>query len=197
MGDLPFLHLLQEGDAAAAAELRRTLSQKYHRGNRVEHFSDCLALVASFVDGQSQDVWKRALVCGVCQMDNGLAVNNARLQIFSGRSKSSINDLLAKMRYRTVAIHHENQAAVIAKIPYLSTDNNEFRQWTYRVPERAFEIGIPGCTGGGHLLEKTDNCAGEARTSERKEESAVADAGCSGFDDGQWGNFLEDDGALT
>jgi hypothetical protein len=85
------------------------------------------------VNQENGDDWKRALVCGICDCGNALAVNNARLQVFTQKSKSSVNDLFAKTNYRTVPINQSNQGLILGKIPYLITHNDELRQWTYRV----------------------------------------------------------------
>jgi hypothetical protein len=147
---LAFSDLLPPDDFFAIADLRGKISQKYQRGARVEHFHACLMSLLAFVEQDGEQSWRRALVCGVCQVDGALAANNARLQAFTRFSKSSINDFFARMRYRPVALNRANQAALAAKIPRLQTHRDEARQWTYRVrdsaPARALSplLGIPG-----------------------------------------------------
>jgi hypothetical protein len=191
MKEVPFFDLLPASDATAAHDLRRTIFPKYHRGNRLEHFSESIAMVVSFVDKEAQDSWKRALLCGVCQMDTTLAVNNARLQVFSGRSKSSINDLFAKMGYRTVPVNQNNQLALLAKIPYLNSDNNELRQWTYRVPGRAGEIIIPACTVPCELPVNANHCIAKSVETEPGMDFE------SGFCEGGWADFWTDGAQLN
>jgi hypothetical protein len=133
MNDLAFLDLLPASESAAVHNVRLIISPKYQRGKRLDHFKECLFILLSFVDQHKDDHWKRALLCGVCACNDLLAVNNARPQMFAHRSKSSINDLFAKLGYRTVSINQKNQALVISKIPFLQAHNHELRQWTYRV----------------------------------------------------------------
>jgi hypothetical protein len=130
---LAFIELLADSDIPAIDDIRLQISPKYQRSRRLSHFGDCLDLLISFVHQGNGDDWKRALICGICNCDAFLAINNARLQIFMERSKSSINDLFAKMNYRTVPINHSNQSLLLRKITYLIQHNDELRQWTYRV----------------------------------------------------------------
>jgi hypothetical protein len=140
---LPFVHLFSDSDIATIAEIRDLVSPKYQRSKRVKHFTDCLSLLISFVDQSYKTNWKRALLCGICVCDDFIAVNNGRLQGFTSRCKSSINDLFAKMGYRTIPINHENQGLIIAKIPFLKTHYEELRQWTYRTrTNKSSEIEI-------------------------------------------------------
>jgi hypothetical protein len=144
---LAYIDLLPPDDLFTISNLRARISQKYQRDRRVKHFQECLTFLISFVDQQSEHDWKRALVCGICQVDTALAVNNARLQAFTGFSKSSINDIFARMEYRAVPLNRTNQVGLFAKIPLLMTNHDELRQWTYRVRDRALlNSFIPGNT---------------------------------------------------
>jgi hypothetical protein len=126
--NLSFSDLLTQVDLLAVQTLRNRISIKYQRCKRFENF---------FNDGED---WKRSLVCGVCQCDEVIAVNNSRLQEFTFRSKSCLNDLFAKLKYQTVAINHINQIQIISKIPYLAKHNDELHKWTYRVKKTEHDL---------------------------------------------------------
>jgi hypothetical protein len=138
--DLPFVHLLEAADFNAILDVRERVSSKYQRLKRIKHFTASLKAILDCVHHDRVNSWKRALVCGICECDNILAVNNCRLQRFSCRCKSSINGLFTEMGYRTVAINRFNQSYILAQIPFLATHNDELRQWTYRVMDSATPI---------------------------------------------------------
>jgi hypothetical protein len=131
--DLPFHELIAESDRDVIQEMRMTVCSKYQRSRRLNHFSECLSVLASFVEVEGETGWKRALLCGFCMCGDIFAVNNTRLQAFTSRCKSSLNDLFARMGYKTVAISQRNRSLIIAKIPFLALHPDELRQWTYRI----------------------------------------------------------------
>jgi uncharacterized coiled-coil protein SlyX len=120
-------------DLLAVQALRDRISLKYQRTKQSDTFLEGLTMVLSFVNQNDAEDWKRSLVCGVCQCDEIIAVNNARLQEFSCRSKSGLNELFAKLGYQTIAINRINQVQIVSKIPFLAKHYDELRQWTYRV----------------------------------------------------------------
>jgi hypothetical protein len=130
ISQLAFRELLSDADLAAILDLRQTMTRRYQRCKRLDHFRESLTVLCSFVDQQRDDDWKRALVTGICPCGAVLAVNNARLQAFTNRSKSSINDLFSKLRYQQIAINQRNQVLIIERIPFLEAHNDELRQWT-------------------------------------------------------------------
>jgi hypothetical protein len=159
--NLPFADLLEPADINALLDVRERISPKYQRNKRISHFDESLAMLRACVHNNRASSWKRALVCGVCQCDDVLAVNNYRLQLFSDRSKSSINGLFAQMGYRTVAINRVNQSSILAQIPFLAVKNDELRQWTYRVKDNAVPI-IPSRTDDVQTLENSWTSLGES-----------------------------------
>jgi hypothetical protein len=121
---------------------------QYQRRSTLDHFRESIASICSFVDERCDDNWKRALVTGICPCGAIFAVNNTRLQAFTNRSKSSINDLFSKLNYHPIAINQNNQGILIAKIPFLKHNYNELRQWTFRVEKSVAEIAsLFKCSG--------------------------------------------------
>jgi hypothetical protein len=135
--DLPFHELIAEADKPLIQTTRASVCAKHQRRRRLNHFTQCLSVLTTFVDSNGETDWKRALLCGLCKCGEVFAVNNTRLHNFTMRSKSSINDLFAKLGYRTVPISQKNQIRIIAKIPFLEFHHDELRQWTYRIREQS------------------------------------------------------------
>jgi hypothetical protein len=130
-----FLDLLSDVDRAAAENLRANVSSRFQRLRRMDGFRDSLARMRLFCERHDHDDWKRFMVCGVCWLPDRLAVNNTQLQLFTRRCKSTINDIFAQLRYRTIPINQQNKAVLLAKIPYLRSHYDEMRKWTFRTPE--------------------------------------------------------------
>ena len=74
--------------------------------------------------------WKRYLVCGICWINDDVAINTRQLRILLGKSKSTINGAFAKMGYETMPFR--NNEELLEKIPFLRGNFNEKRQWTVR-----------------------------------------------------------------
>jgi hypothetical protein len=131
-GALAFVDLLSDADIAAALDVRQNFTLRYQRYRRLDHFRESLTTLCSYVEQQRDDDWKRALVTGICPCGSVLAINNARFQAFTRRSKSSVNELFSKLRYRTIPINQRNQRLILRKIPFLEAHAEELRQWTFR-----------------------------------------------------------------
>ena len=134
--DSRYVALLSDADLLAYNELHDALSQaskKYRRHQRMTIFVDGLMRIKRFCHKGDKDDWKRFLVCGLCWVsEHVLAVNNQRLMSLMGRSKSTINDVLTKMHYKSVPINKENENLVTEMIPFLGSHPEELRQWTLR-----------------------------------------------------------------
>jgi hypothetical protein len=102
------------------------------RGKRLEGFSELLGSIRSFCIRNREDDWKRCLVCGVCWLPSGLAINNRQLSLLINKCKSSINGSLQKMGYSTLQSRTESTGALCDSIPLLRDNFNELREWTVR-----------------------------------------------------------------
>ncbi|OHS96477.1 hypothetical protein TRFO_37333 [Tritrichomonas foetus] len=130
-----FFSNLSPSDQLQYHELRRRLSSKnnrYNRNKRLETFQDTLQAIQTFCVRNSEDDWKRYLVCGICWIDEGICINTRQLRILLGKSKSSINGALQKIGYETVPSKGNDAAPLVSKIPYLKQFFAEQRQWTIR-----------------------------------------------------------------
>ena len=130
-----YLHLLSDADAELFSRMLEVVGKerKSVRFRRVQVFQDELLRIKQFCHQGDDNDWKRCLVCGICWLsDRLLAVNNQRLMSVLCRSKSAINDMLVKLKYRTEAITNENKCLVTDIIPYLENHPEELRHWTLR-----------------------------------------------------------------
>jgi hypothetical protein len=131
-----YYDLLSPSDQEQYDELRATLSSQMcrnRRGKRLEGFSDMLSSIRVFCMRHNDDDWKRSLVCGVCWLPNGIAVNNRQLSILIDKCKSSMNGSLQKMGYTTLQARNESNSALCDTIPLLKNNFNELREWTVRL----------------------------------------------------------------
>jgi hypothetical protein len=140
--ELKFYDLLSPSDKLQYDELRAILSselRRNRRGKRLEGFAEILASVHSFCVRQDGSDWQRSLVCGVCWLPNGIAIDNRQLLNLIGKCKSSINGSLQKMGYSAVHGRGETSAPLTDAIPMLRNNFNELREWTVRfaTPPRA------------------------------------------------------------
>ena len=131
----PYLDLLSELDAEMFSRTFELSGKdrKSVRFRRIQAFQDSLLQIKRFCHHGDDNDWKRCLVCGICWLsDQILAVNNQRLMSVLGRSKSTINDMLMKLKYRSEPITNENKDMVTSIIPYLEHHPEELRHWTLR-----------------------------------------------------------------
>ncbi|OHS93028.1 potassium/sodium hyperpolarization-activated cyclic nucleotide-gated channel 1 [Tritrichomonas foetus] len=130
-----FYSLLSDEDKAKYTKLRSTLSShamRNRRGKRVETFAEMLSAVQSFCIRGDADDWKRCVVCGVCWLSNGIAINNRQLGLLIDKCKSSINGSLQKMGYSTIQNRSDSNRPLIDAIPFLKNNFAELREWTVR-----------------------------------------------------------------
>ncbi|OHT03885.1 hypothetical protein TRFO_28787 [Tritrichomonas foetus] len=135
--------LLSKSDQSAYLTLQNAFNSsamKRNRGHRLETFGDILDTIRDFSEHKDVDDWRRFLVCGVCWMDNAIAINTRQLRLLISRCKSSINGSLQKLGYITNPSHSKSWNALFAQIPLLKDNFAEIRQWTIRVKPR---ISIP------------------------------------------------------
>jgi hypothetical protein len=130
-----YWELLPEADKAGYSQLRRDLSNgptRRARNTQLETFDGILEAVRQFAERADENDWRRFLVCGICWMENGIAINIRQLRLLVSKCKSSINGSLQKMGYTTSASHGESWKVLFPHIPILKDSFNELRQWTIR-----------------------------------------------------------------
>lgn len=131
-----YFNLLNEEDQEQYTRLRSTLSShicRNRRGKRLETFAEMLNAIKSFCIKGDSDDWKRCLVCGVCWLSNGIAINTRQLGLLIDKCKSSINGSLQKMGYSTLQSRSESAGPLTEAIPELKNNFTELREWTVRL----------------------------------------------------------------
>ena len=128
--------LLSDYDKSCYNKLRLAFnsnSMKRSRGHRLEKFDNILDAIRRYSEHHDENDWRRFLVCGVCWMDNAIAINTRQLRVMISRCKSSINGSLQKLGYITNPSHSKNWNMLFAQIPMLKDNFAEIRQWTIRI----------------------------------------------------------------
>jgi hypothetical protein len=130
-----YWELLAEADKNAYRQLKHDFSVgnvKRVRNNRLETFDEILEAIRTFAERRDNNDWRRFLVCGVCWMENAIAINTRQLRLLVAKCKSSINGSLQKMGYSTNMSHSESWKILFPYIPMLKDHFAELRQWTIR-----------------------------------------------------------------
>ena len=127
--------LLSESDRVGYEALKAKFNEggvRRNRGHRVETFDTMLDAIRAYAERNDGNDWKRYLVCGVCWMDNAIAINTRQLRLLVTKCKSSINGSLQKLGYVTNTSHTESGSLLFTRIPSLRDRFTEIRQWTIR-----------------------------------------------------------------
>ena len=130
-----FLEMLSPDDVEEYNNLKESLSSRgtrNRRGKRLEAFADMLGKVKEFSIKGDENDWKRCLVCGVCWIDSGIAINTRQLRLLIDKCKSSINGSLHRMGYSPSTTGGDTSNSLVDKIPLLKGNFSELRQWTVR-----------------------------------------------------------------
>jgi hypothetical protein len=144
--------LLSDDDKLAYVRLRRYFStgpSKHVRNSRIDTFEGMIESIRSFAERGDETDWCRFLVCGVCWMENAIAINTRQLRVLVSKCKSSINGCFQQMGYTTSMSHCESWKVLFRRIPLLKDSFAELRQWTIRyksnvsISSRIPDIDIP------------------------------------------------------
>jgi hypothetical protein len=148
--DPAFWSLLSDADKDVYLRIRSALSApstRNKRNRRIEDFREILDSIDVFVNSEPADRWKRCLVCGVCRLSEGIAVNAAQLGRLIFKCKSSINGCLKALGYDVVIARPALNEELLRELPALRTDAGELRQWSVRARVRgAAPDAWPGAT---------------------------------------------------
>ena len=131
-----YWELLSTCDQESYGYLQKTLSSpacKNRRNHSNETFSDILDTIKKFVIRNDENDWKRALVCGVGWIENGIAVNTRQLRLLIAKCKSSINGSFQALGYGSVPTSAETASALVKLFPFLKNAFPELRQWSVRL----------------------------------------------------------------
>jgi hypothetical protein len=109
----------------------------------MDNFCEIIDAIELFENHDPMNKWKRCLVCGICRIPNGIAVNIGRLKKLTFKCKSSINGSLKNLGYGATVSRGSSCPQLLAMIPLLRNDPIEARQWTVRMmpSEQLFDSG--------------------------------------------------------
>ena len=130
-----YFNFLSEYDRYQYSVLRAQMqaqTSKNQRNKRVENFTETLEAIKRFCCRGDGEDWRRFLVCGICWLPEGIAINTRQLRILIFKCKSSINGSLHKMGFNVNLGRTEAANALIMAIPMLKDNTIELRQWTVR-----------------------------------------------------------------
>jgi hypothetical protein len=128
-------NILSDVDKEVYLRIRSALaapSNRNKRNKRMDDFKEVLDAIDIFINTDEENKWKRSLVCGVCQLTDGIAINPTRLQHLIFKCKSSINGCLKGLGYDIVVSNPSLNQELLRQIPMLRNDLSELRQWTIR-----------------------------------------------------------------
>jgi len=132
-----YISFLNEADCLSYRKLQRSLSTFSYRSPRNQKESDFdsgfLEIKRFALRGDSND-WKRCLVCGVCWLESGIAINIKQLQCLIRKCKSSINTTMRKLGYSLSASRGDVNDELVAYLPSIQGNTAELRKWSVRKP---------------------------------------------------------------
>lgn len=130
-----YYDMLTKQDQSAYDKLRAIVSSnenKYIKNQRCQTIQAAFNMIREYCVRDDEDDWKRYLTCGICWIDNDIAINIRHLRLLLNKCKSSINGALVKMGYGAEMSKGDGCNALISKIPFLKGNFMEQRQWTIR-----------------------------------------------------------------
>jgi hypothetical protein len=98
----------------------------------MEDFQAVIGAIEVFENTDTADKWKRCLVCGMCTLPNGIAVNTTQLRWLVFKCKLSINGSLNGLGYGLIVTDQSAGEELLSAIPDLRENCVEFRRWTIR-----------------------------------------------------------------
>lgn len=123
-----FLRILTTEDREKYKQLRNRFCNYGHDLNQISNFDDIISAIKDFsVRGDELD-GARANVCGICQLNNGIAVNPQHLSYMIGNSKNTIDYAFNKLNYQNAP----QTAELLEKMPQLRGNVRELRMWSVK-----------------------------------------------------------------
>jgi hypothetical protein len=138
--------LLDDDDRAGYHRLQEEFLDgnfRHTRNARLEQFDAILERIRQYAERGDGNDARRFLVCGVCWLENAIAVNTRQLRLLVTKCKSSINGSLQKMGYTVQVSHSESWKVLFSRLPGLQGHFAELRQWSVRSrPGAALAAGV-------------------------------------------------------
>ena len=131
-----YWELLSEPDKRSYSFLRQTLASptcKNRRNRSAQTFLEILEGIKTFVvRGDEKGDHDRSLVCGICWLNDKIAINTRQLRLILSKCKSSINGSFQQLGYGTIPTGADSSAELVKFFPELENNFSELRQWTVR-----------------------------------------------------------------
>lgn len=130
-----FWEHLNEKDQREYAFLRKALSAptcKNRRNRSNQTFTEIIEAIKGYVVQENENDAKRSLVCGICWLQNSIAINTRQLRLLISKCKSSINGSFQNLGYGTLPAGADSATSLIKVFPHLKCNFPELRQWTIR-----------------------------------------------------------------
>lgn len=175
-----FFEILTQEDKTLYEKLQKDVGSPENRYNRNHRFSvlnKTFEKIRSYCQRDETDKWKRYMVCGICWFDEYMGINTKQLRFLISKSKSSINDALSKMGYKSISIKGEPASLLIETIPLLWGNQSEFRKWSIRKNESP-KLNQLDCTNNDVCCEINDF----TNENEKYDETEFLDELCKDFD---------------
>jgi hypothetical protein len=142
-----YWELLNDADKLSYLTMRQALSSsvcKHRRNHSNEISQEIIGSLHAFVMRNDADDWRRGLVCGICWLNGGIAINTRQLRILLSRCKSSINAMFQNIGYVAVPTTNDYATALSGFFPTIKDNFGELRQWTIRaIKPSSIGPGIP------------------------------------------------------
>jgi hypothetical protein len=113
-------------------------------------FADAVDMVRQFVVRKDGDDAKRSAACGICWIEDKIALNVRELRLLLGKCKSTVNGRLHKRGFSTVLCRAVTSEIVVRAMPLLADNKAELKRWTVRqrVWKPVFEVSLAGIARG-------------------------------------------------
>jgi hypothetical protein len=158
--DFPqFWNLLTDSDQMTYISIRQALSSsacKHQRHHSTTINKDIITSLRGFIIRNDRDDWKRSIVCGICWLRDGIAINTRQLSLLVGKCKSSVNAMFQNLGYTTIPSARDYAPSLVEFFPILKDNFAELRKWTIRFS--TLEIPPPAQTDHpmlGNIEEST------------------------------------------
>lgn len=130
-----YWHLLTEKDKERYCALKLAFTPGELLSSRIasnQTFVQILTIIRQYAERGDSDDWKRFLVCGICWLDDGIAINTRQLTLLLSKCKSSINGSFQKIGYKANTTYTESGKTLFPKIPFLRQQTDDLRKWSIR-----------------------------------------------------------------
>jgi hypothetical protein len=131
-------NILSDTDKADYRKLRNSfVTAARNRGANVDNIGEMLEAIRRYAEKGDNSDWKRCLVCGLCWLEDAIAMNTRQIRHLVAKCKSSVNGSLQRIGYLPAVQRSEYWQCLFTKIPCLKDNSAEIRQWTVRcrIPE--------------------------------------------------------------